>query len=161
MHTSGRIIYARLTSLHIAWPQCQDCAPSHLWQCAKKSVFRSRSYYFTAWLTCIGCLWYHWPSPSGIHTIGLLWIKDKAISWIKSSPDYLDVKLRETTRFTRSTTNIWLNQPVPELITIGGCAYSISAPRLWNELPKNLKVELYFILFKRNLKTYLFQKHYT
>ena len=59
-------------------------------------------------------------------------------------------------RATRSSTSVMLTQPYPKTTTLGDRAFSIVAPRLWNELPTAMRGPLSLDNFKRKLKTYLF-----
>jgi hypothetical protein len=49
---------------------------------------------------------------------------------------------------------------VRTLPTLGDGAFAYAAPRLWNELPLELREEQSITLFKRKLKTFLFKKAY-
>ena len=52
-----------------------------------------------------------------------------------------------------------LKEKRAKLVTMGDRAFSISAPRLWNSLPDNIRNPgLELNAFKTNLKTFLFQK---
>ena len=38
--------------------------------------------------------------------------------------------------------------------------FSVSAPKLWNDIPETIKCSVDLNAFKRNLKTYLFKRHF-
>ena len=46
------------------------------------------------------------------------------------------------------------------LKTYGDRAFSVAAPKLWNELPLDLRSSITINLFKKHLKTDLFKKAY-
>ena len=46
-----------------------------------------------------------------------------------------------------------------KLTSYGDYAFSVSAPKLWNEIPEIIKCSVDLNTFKHNLKAYLF-KHY-
>ena len=58
----------------------------------------------------------------------------------------------------RSTDQKLLAVPKSRLKTYGDRAFSVAAPKLWNELPLNLRSLDTINLFKKHLKTYLFKK---
>ena len=39
-------------------------------------------------------------------------------------------------------------------------AFSVCAPKLWNDIPEIIKYSVNLNTFKRNLKTYLFKRYY-
>ena len=43
---------------------------------------------------------------------------------------------------------------------IGERAFRVAAPRLWNELPSDIRKASTLATFKKHLKTFLFCKHY-
>lgn len=79
-----------------------------------------------------------------------------------SSARYLQDLLVPCTaqRQLRSSDQNFLSVPKFKLASFGKRAFSKSAPRLWNELPQNLRDIENFDTFKKNLKTYLFCKYY-
>ena len=50
--------------------------------------------------------------------------------------------------------------PKSRLKTYGDRAFSVAAPKLWNELPLDLRSLVTINLFKKHLKTDLFKKAY-
>ena len=64
-------------------------------------------------------------------------------------------------RATRSSTSVMLTQPYSYTKTFGDRAFSVVAPRLWNELPTAMREPLSLDNFKRKLKTYLFRKAFS
>lgn len=61
-------------------------------------------------------------------------------------------------RALRSSDSLKLSIPRTRTKTYGEAAFSSFAPRLWNELPLDLKNSDTMETFKKNLKTYLFKK---
>ena len=55
---------------------------------------------------------------------------------------------------------IFLAVPKSRLKTYGDRAFSVAAPKLWNELPLDLRSLVTINLFKKHLKTDLFKKAY-
>ena len=76
----------------------------------------------------------------------------------RSGPDYLSLALSTNARFTRQSVAPILLIPKSSLKTIGDRSFSVSASKLWNELPPNLRLISSFNSFKSNLKTYLFKQ---
>ena len=64
-------------------------------------------------------------------------------------------------RATRSSTSVMLTQPYSNTKTFGDCAFSIVAPRLWNELQTAMREPLSLDNFKQKLKTCLFRKAFS
>ena len=63
-------------------------------------------------------------------------------------------------RTLRSTDQKLLAVPKSRLKTYGDRAFSVAAPKLWNELPLDLRSLDTIYLFKKHLKTDLFKKAY-
>ena len=53
-----------------------------------------------------------------------------------------------------------LTVPIAKLNTYGDRAFSIAAPRQWNNLPLSIRKSPSIAIFKRHLKTYLFKQAY-
>mgnify|MGYP006963820024 CR=1 FL=1 len=60
-------------------------------------------------------------------------------------------------RNLRSSTRNLLVTPRSRLKFYGDCAFSVCAPKLWNNLPEHIKCSLNLTSFNSNLKTYLFK----
>ena len=60
------------------------------------------------------------------------------------------------TRSLRSSSKNLLVIPRSKLKSYGDRALSVSAPKLWNDIPETIKCSVDLNAFKRNLKTYLF-----
>ena len=73
------------------------------------------------------------------------------------SPSYLNDLLTLTYSFVRSGN---LLSVIKTRYASSDGAFSVCAPKLWNSLPVNLKLETSTVLFKRKLKTYLFSTDY-
>ena len=65
---------------------------------------------------------------------------------------------RTCSRSLRSTDQKLLALPKSRLKTYGDRAFSVAAPKLWNELPLDLRSLDTINLFKKHLKTDLFKK---
>ena len=78
-----------------------------------------------------------------LNGIGPSYIKD-LLSWYDPS------------RMLRSTANLQLTVPQTRLSTYGDRAFSVVAPKLWNNLPVHLKTSKTLDEFKKKLKTHLF-----
>ena len=80
------------------------------------------------------------------------------------APGYIKncLEVHQITQYqTRSTTRaIRLKIPRIKCLTFGGRALPSSGPKLWNNLPENLKLQTDYKQFKRQLKTHLFQTHF-
>ena len=63
-------------------------------------------------------------------------------------------------RTLRSTDQKLLAVPKSRLKTYGERAFSVAAPKLWNELPLDLRSLDTINLSKKHLKTYRFKKAY-
>jgi hypothetical protein len=79
------------------------------------------------------------------------------------SPTYIVGLLqRKPQSRLRSSVNDPLQLQVPrsKLITYGDRAFSVAAPKVWNELPLSIRQAESVGIFKRRLKSYLFKKAY-
>ena len=77
-------------------------------------------------------------------------------------PSYIS-DLLETcnpTRSLRSRSRNLLVIPRSKLKTYGDCTFSVSAPKLWNDIPEIVKCSVDLSTFKRNLRTYLFKRYF-
>ena len=50
--------------------------------------------------------------------------------------------------------------PPSKLKSDGDRAFSVSAPKLWNDIPDIIKCSVDPNAFKRNLKTYLYKRYF-
>ena len=78
------------------------------------------------------------------------------------APSYLSdlINVHEPLRTTRSSSTIKLFEPSYKQEHYGERAFSVAAPKLWNELPEILRQAPNLSLFKSQLKTHLFRKAY-
>ena len=60
----------------------------------------------------------------------------------------------------RSSSRNLLVIPRSKLKSYGDRAFSVSAPKLWNDIPETIKCSVDLNAFKRNLKTYLFKRYF-
>ena len=79
------------------------------------------------------------------------------------APPYLSdlLHINIPTRSLRSSSSIHLSVPPARLSTMGGRAFSRSAPQLWNSLPPDLRNCDSLPIFKAQLKTHLFRTAYS
>ena len=70
------------------------------------------------------------------------------------------LKLRDSSRNLRQPINLSLDVPHCNRITLGGNAFSVAAPTLWNQLPIETRTATSETSFRNMLKTFLFKKHY-
>ena len=75
------------------------------------------------------------------------------------APAYITdlISIYEPGRQLRSASRALLAVPHHNLERFGRRGFSVNAPRLWNDLPDNLRVIDSVVLFKRHLKTHLFK----
>ena len=60
----------------------------------------------------------------------------------------------------RSSSKNLLVIPRSKLKSYDDRAFSVSAPKLWNDIPKTIKCSVDLNAFKCNLKTYLFKRYF-
>jgi hypothetical protein len=79
------------------------------------------------------------------------------------APQYLSDLLptHVAPRSLRSASSIQLNIPKVKCRYIGGRAFSVGAPQLWNKLPVSVRNCGDILKFKRELKTLLFAEAFT
>ena len=78
------------------------------------------------------------------------------------APKYLSDLLEtyQPARSLRSSTQCLLKEKPSRLKSYGDRAFSVAAPRLWNNLPVDLRESNSLETFKRKLKTHLFREAY-
>ena len=79
----------------------------------------------------------------------------------KMAPKYLEemIEVPTNVRYNlRSRDDFKLFTPSFRCSTFGGRAFPVYAPRLWNQLPLQLRSQHSLAVFKQNLKTHLFTK---
>ena len=76
------------------------------------------------------------------------------------APQYLSELLTwyAPTRHLRSSDQCLLAVPKSKLKSYGDKSFQVAAPKAWNDLPFHLRSASSLDMFKRNLKTYLFEK---
>ena len=79
-----------------------------------------------------------------------------------NQPQYLrDLLVVQTnTRTLRSSSDIVLKVPRTKLKTAGDRAFSLAAPKIWNDLPSHVKKAASLAVFKKELKTFFFRSAY-
>ena len=80
------------------------------------------------------------------------------------APTYLSdlISIKSNSLYNlRSTGKLLLNHPKGKMLTtLGARSFSAAAPKLWNELPVELRQATSLNSFKSRLKTYLFKKYF-
>ena len=79
------------------------------------------------------------------------------------APTYLNNRLcLKPNKGLRSDSKHYLSVPVTKLKTktYGDRSFSIAGPNLWNTLPHDIRMSKSLDVFKKNLKTHLFNKHF-
>ena len=161
--TTERLIHAFVTSrldqtnsLLYGLPQSEIRKLQQVQNTAARIVTRTKSgAHITPILRSL-----HWlPVRSRIHYKIVITVF-KALNNL--APEYLRDLLQpsQTTRCLRSASKNLLFQPRTKTKTYGDRAFSAAGPRLWNELPHELRTETSLDVFKSNLKTYIFKKAY-
>ena len=77
-------------------------------------------------------------------------------------PSYINDSLEtyKPTRSLRSSSRNLLMIPRSRLKSYGDRAFSVAAPKLWNDITETIKCSVDLNAFKRNLKTYLFKRYF-
>ena len=81
------------------------------------------------------------------------------------APRYLTAQLQQASNVgyrqrLRSSSSGMLDVPRTEHVTIGGRAFSSTAARVWNSLPTAVQASESLDIFRRRLKTELFERSY-
>ena len=80
------------------------------------------------------------------------------------APTYLSdrISIKSNSLYNlRSTGKLLLDHPKGKMLTTSGArSFSAAAPKLWNELPVELRQATSLNSFKSRLKTYLFKKYF-
>ena len=102
----------------------------------------------------------HWLPVHSRIIFKLLLLVYKALNG--KAPSYISSLLshRKCSRSLRSSGQELLTVPLAKLKTYGDRAFSIAAPRQWNNLPLSIRKSPSIAIFKRHLKTYLFKEAY-
>ena len=106
------------------------------------------------WGNCTGSPW-----SRGLF-LKILFFTFKALNNL--CPSYISDLLEtyKPTRSLRSSSRNLLVIPRSKLKSYGDRAFSVSAPKLWNDIPETIKCSVDLNAFKRNLKTYLFKRYF-
>jgi hypothetical protein len=70
------------------------------------------------------------------------------------------IEKRQTERVLRSGNTNVLLIPKTELKTMGDKAFSVVAPKMWNVLPKDLRMNGHCLSFKKDLKAHYINEAY-
>ena len=81
----------------------------------------------------------------------------KAFCFIPTDKNLNLLETYKPARTLRSSGRKLLVVPRSKLKSYGDHAFSVAAPRLWNDIPDSIKCSEDLSSFERNLKTYLFQ----
>ena len=100
----------------------------------------------------------HWIPVQQCIIFKILLITYKALNDL--APIYISSFLNKYVpiRPLRSSSQYLLDVPCSNLKTYGDRAFSVCAPKLWNDLPYEIKCSFSINSFKSKLKTYLFRK---
>ena len=102
----------------------------------------------------------HWLPVQSRILFKILLLTYKALHGL--APSYVKdlLKVYVPSRTLRSSDDFLLCVPKSRLVSCGDRAFSSSAPRLWNSLPRDIRMSASLTLFRRSLKTYLFKDAY-
>ena len=102
----------------------------------------------------------HWLPVKARIDFKILLLTWKALNGL--SPPYIRdmLEFRDETRTLRNRNNQYLKVPRFNRPTLGGHAFSIVAPSLWNQLPLELRTTDSETNFRKNLKTILYNIYY-
>ena len=77
-------------------------------------------------------------------------------------PSYLNslISFSDCGYHLRSASSNLLQLPRSRLKFYGDRTFSYAAPRLWNSLPENIRKSISIEIFKKHIKTFLFNKYY-
>ena len=105
----------------------------------------------------------HWLPTEQRIIFKILLLTFKALN--NSCPSYISDLLEtyKPTRSLRSSSRNLLAIPRSKLKSDGDRAFSVCAPKLWNDIPEIIKCQKCSVnlkTFKRNLKTYLFKRYF-
>ena len=75
------------------------------------------------------------------------------------APPYLadTIKARKTSRSLRSTTMEYLEEQRSRLVTCGDRSFNVAGPKLWNNLPLQIRESSSIQSFKKEPKSHLFK----
>ena len=102
----------------------------------------------------------HWLPISRRIEYKILLFTYKALN--DAAPAYIRdmLKVRESVRSLRSSSQVQLDPPTTRLRTFGDKSFEKAAPELWNVLPESVKSAQSVNLFKKRLMTHLFRLAY-
>ena len=132
------------------------------------SVFKTQLQevlYLAPWFCHIAPILYelHWLPVTFRKEFKVIVITHKAI--YGTAPNYLSslVNFKPNSSYSLRSNNKYLlsNPNFRTLHTLGDRAFVAAAPKLWNNLPLDLRCTSDFQVFKRNLKTHLFKKAFS
>ena len=145
-----------LNSLLIGLPSCILKKLQHIQNNAARIITRTRKHdHITDVLITL-----HWLPVEARIEYKVLLLAYKALNGL--APLYLAELLhfKQNSRSLRSSDEQLLLVPKTRLKTIGDRSWSFNAAKSWNCLPLKLRSSQTVSIFKENLKTYLFRKHF-
>ena len=121
---------------------------------AAKTVLQAD--YYSSSRTCLDRL--HWLPVVQRAQFKLLWLTTNTLYFNQPAYLYDRLSIRQTPESLRSSNSgLWLHQPVssnPFLYR----SFSHIAPHLWNSLPRNLRLSPSLKVFRKRLKTHLYNQ---
>ena len=96
------------------------------------------------------------------HSWILAWIGKDPPAWreTRQKTNSAWIETYKPTRSLRSSSRNLLVIPRSELKSYGDRTFSVSAPKLWNNIPETIKCSVDLNTFKRNLRTYLLKRYF-
>ena len=100
----------------------------------------------------------HWLPISYRTVFKLLLLAYKSVNGL--CPSYVSdlLNIKSSSRSLRSSSMVYLVQPVSKRKTYGDRAFSVCAPKLWKSIPFPIRKSSSVPIFKKNTKTFLFSK---
>ena len=148
----SRIDYCN--SLLCRLPNCPISKLQSLQNRAAKTVLQAD--YYSSSRTCLDRL--HWLPVVLRAQFKLLWLTANTLYFNQPAYLYDRLSIRQTPESLRSSNSgLWLHQPVSSNSFLYR-SFSHIAPHLWNSLPLNLRLSPSLKVFRKRLKTHLYNQ---
>ena len=148
----SRIDYCN--SLLCRLPNCLISKFQSLQNRAAKTVLQAD--YCSSSRTCLDRL--HWLQVVLRAQFKFLWLTANTLYFNQLAYLYDRLSIRQTPEFLRSlNSGLWLHQPVSSNSFLHR-SFSHIAPHLWNSLPLNLRLSPFLKVFRKRLKTHLYNQ---